>query len=402
MTTTAIPTHVRPEQVFDFDYYAVPGGDRSPHNAWYAWMKEHSPPDIFYSPRYGGHWVVTRGNDLKQILHDHRRFSSRKNSIPYETAKPFLLAPIEYDPPLHTEVKKLQIGSFTPRAIESLEAEMRQLCGELIDPLKPKGKCDFIADFALRMPIDIFLKMMGLPEEDRLKLLDLVETRVRNPSLEAQQRAYVELMAYSVDTVRQRRERPGTDLISQVIGYRLQGRQLTDNEIQGFLMLLWFAGLDTVSSSMGFMMRFLAENPAHRQQLVNDPKLIPNAVEELLRRFGVSLPARVVTEDLDFNGVQMRAGDQVLLPLLLHGLDEQVYLDPLNVDFQRKNAGLHLTFGDGVHRCSGSYLARLELRVFLEEWLARISDFSLDPERPVRTSTGVVNGTLELPLVWQS
>jgi len=163
---------------------------------------------------------------------------------------------------------------------------------------------------------------------------------------------------------------------------------------------MWFAGLDTVSSGMGFMARFLAESPAHRRQLVEDPSLIPNAVEEMLRRFGVSTPSRQVSQDLEVAGVAMKAGDMVLMPVTLYGLDERVYPDPLSVDFRRKDASFSLVFGTGVHRCIGSFLARLELRIFLETWLERIPDFSIAPGQKPRARAGVVNSMLSLPLAW--
>lgn len=392
-----VPAHVPPHLVVDFNYYDQPGGHEDPH---LTWKRLHDGPDIFYTPHYGGHWVITRGEDLKNLFQDHQHFSSSKNSIPY-APRPFKLAPIENDPPEHAELKRLESPAFMPKAVNTLEQDSRELSISLIEGFRAKGECEFVSDFALRMPIGIFMKMAGLPDEDRLMLLEWIEAKVRNPDEQAQRAAYENLVAYTEKVLQLRREKPGRDLISQLMQARFQNRELTHLELLGFVLLLWFAGLDTVSSSMGFIARFLADNPAHRRQLIERPDLIPNAIEELLRRFGVSIPSRVVAEDLVYKGITMKKGDMVLLPVMLHGLDERIYPDPLTVNFTRRNAGMHMTFGDGIHRCIGSYLARTELRVFLEEWLRLIPDFTIKPgEKPV-TSVGVVNGTLRLPLSWK-
>jgi cytochrome P450 len=150
---------------------------------------------------------------------------------------------------------------------------------------------------------------------------------------------------------------------------------------------------------LGFAALFLARNPDHRHQLIQNPDLIPAAAEELLRRFGPSTIARVVTRDVVVHGVQIKEDEQILLPAFLHGLDEIEYEDPLTVNFSRA-AGSHGSFGFGPHRCPGSILARTELKIFLEEWLKRIPDFRVKPGAAVRTSCGMVNGLLDLPLEW--
>jgi cytochrome P450 len=150
---------------------------------------------------------------------------------------------------------------------------------------------------------------------------------------------------------------------------------------------------------MGFFARFLAENPGQRQQLVDDPALIPAAVEELLRRYSIPMVSRRVTRDLELGGVQMKAGDLVILETCLHGLDEQAWQDPMQVDFKRRTTE-HMAFGKGVHKCPGANLARTELRIFLEEWLKRIPNFSTRADDPPVTANGAVMGVIRLPLVW--
>ena len=162
---------------------------------------------------------------------------------------------------------------------------------------------------------------------------------------------------------------------------------------------MFFGGLETVSSALAFIVLFLARNPGHRQQLIDDPALVPDATEEFLRRFGILNLARITTRETQFRGITIAPDEQVLLPLHLASLDDRKFPDPLAVDFLRKRAA-HYTFGTGVHRCLGSNLARPEIRIFIEEWLRRIPDFSVDPDDAPVGKSGVAMTMLRVPLVW--
>ena len=395
MPSLDVPDHVPAGLVRDFNYFDQPDCDGDPHAAW---KLLHDGPDLIYSPHFGGHWVVTRGALMREILQDHDRFSSTRNAIP-SSPSPFRLAPIEYDPPDHTRLKSMGIPSFSPAAVRRFDEEIRAYSNTLIDGFVDRCRCDFVEDYALRMPIDIFMRVAGLPERDRAMLLAAMDDKMRNPDPVVQDRAVSRLIDYSYKVLESRLARPGADLISELItGGESKGA--TRDELLGYITLMWFAGLDTVSSGMGFMARFLAEHPAHRRQLVQEPALIPNAVEELLRRFGVSTPSRIVARDTALDGVTLKAGDMVLVPVTLYGLDERVYPDPLTVDFRRENAALSLVFGTGIHRCIGSFLARMELRIYLETWLEKIPEFEVAPGARPTARAGVVNSMLSLPLAW--
>ena len=211
--------------------------------------------------------------------------------------------------------------------------------------------------------------------------------------------ARLKIAGYGMQKVKERRANPGSDLISTIAIARIDGELLDDFTLTGMITLLLMAGLDTVASTLGFFARFLALNPAHRRQLVADPSLIPNAVEELLRRFPVAILAREVRKDCEFAGVSVKAGEMVVAPTQLYGLDERKFEAPVGVSFTRDKP-IHATFGGGVHRCMGSMLARAELRIFLEEWLKRIPEFSVKPGAKVRVSARAVATITELPLVW--
>jgi cytochrome P450 len=204
---------------------------------------------------------------------------------------------------------------------------------------------------------------------------------------------------YLTPFVERRREHPGDDLLSTIVSSQVSGRALTHDECMNLCTQVLIAGLDTVVNFLGFLMLFLARNPAHRRQLHDAPEQIPAAIEELVRRFGIVSIARLVTRDLDFHGAPLHCGDMILLPTVLHGLDERENADPTRVDFGRSHAR-HSTFGQGAHHCVGAQLARTELRVTVEEWLSRIPEFEVAPGATIACQGGIVGCVSELPLVW--
>ena len=392
-----VPDHVPQHLVVDFDYYNFAGGADDLH---LAWKKLHEGPDIFWTPRNGGHWVVTRADDTEQVFKDYERFTStRGQSIPLQQGR-FPFPPVEYDPPKHTDYRRLMVPYFTPKAVGDLERRARQLTVELIEAFVDRGECEFYSEFALHMPIGIFLGLVNLPDSDRLPLLELADIVVRSGDPQAVQDAFGKTWAYLGQKVAERASSPGADLFSGLMKAEIGGRRLSTEELLGFGSVALFGGLDTVAATLGFVTHFLATHPEHRKQLIDEPTLIPNAVEELLRRFSVANLARSLARDMEFKGVTMKNGDPILAPGVLANLDERRFPDPLSVDFGRKDAIKHLTFGAGAHRCIGSFLARTELKVFLEEWLKRIPDFTVTPGRQPVFKSGKVMAVLELPLSW--
>ena len=396
MKDATIPAHVPPERVRDVDLYNLPGADDDVHLAWKKVQDEN--PDIFYTPRYGGYWIVTRASLLDQIWPDHERFSSRHISIPrIEGAAPQL--PIETDPPVHQHFRAPVSVALSPKAVRILTDRARALAIELIERLRPKGGCEFVHEFAAHLPMEIFLSIVDLPSKDREWLIARAEIMTRGGKVEDKQRALQEIFGYLEEWIRQRREHPGEDLLSRILQIRIGDRPITHEEALSECALVLFGGLDTVAGTMGFIARFLARNPEHRRLLARQPDLIPHAVEELLRRHSIPTISRVLTRDVTIGGVTMKAGDFVQLTTVFHGLDERAWPRPLEVDFGR-DVREHMAFGKGVHKCPGSNLARSEIRVFLEEWLKRIPEFSIAPGDRSVTATGAVAGVLHLPLVW--
>ncbi|WP_417320113.1 cytochrome P450 [Emcibacter sp.] len=390
------PPHVNPEQVVDFDFYhpCEAGGD-----PFLAWKTLQDGPEMVWTPHNGGHWIATRGEQIKELLTDWNQFSSSCAFIPPSPDRPRGL-PLEYDPPEHTPLKRMLAPAFLPKAIRHWSEEARNLAVELIEGFRDRGKCEFIEEFAQQLPIIIFLRILDLPEEDRKPLLDSVNTNLRPASEEARAKSRAFMNDYIDRLIKDRRENPREEILSAALMTEIDGKLLDDDMARGLTSGLLGGGLDTVASSMGWMAMFLAQNPGHRRQLIDDPLLIPNAVQEMLRRFSIPNIARVVREDMEYHGASLKAGEQVLMSGCLHAMDPEIFADPMTVDFTRKNAPRHMSYSTGIHRCIGAQLANQELGIFLEEWLARIPDFGLDPEDPPEMVTGIAHGINRLPLIW--
>jgi cytochrome P450 len=290
---------------------------------------------------------------------------------------------------------------MSPKAVNTLAVGARELAIQLIEGFKPRGHCEFVSEFAEHLPIAIFMAMVDLPVEDREELLKIAGGVVRPETPEHRTESLIALREYGMAKLRARRADPGADLISTLGTATIDGRLLADDELAGMLTLLLLAGLDTVASMLSYFAMFLARNPGHRRQLLEKPELIPNAVEELLRRYGISVIGREVIADIDFAGVRLNEGDMIVSSVSLGNLDPALLPDSLEVDFERKSPR-HVTFGGGPHRCMGSMLARAELRIFLEEWLPRIPDFEIAPDAKLETRVGAVATIQRLPLVWRT
>lgn len=396
--TISRPAHVPAHLVHDFDLYQPEGAEIDFH---LALAKLHAPgvPDIFWTPRNGGHWVLTRGEDIHHVFADYERFSSQNLTVPKSTAPSVPLYPIFLDPPEHQTFRALINSWFAPKAVAAYEEKARAIAIELIEALKPRGKCDFVTDFAQHLPIQVFMSIVNVPPSDREQLLEWADNMVRPEKLEDVHATLAKIFRYAASKIAERRANPGEDLISKLTQAQVHGRPMTDPEITGMVSLILIGGMDTVVSAIAFGANFLASSAAHRQRLVAQPDLIPKAVDELLRRFPVVNQGRLVRNDTTFKGVEMKAGEMVILPTTLANIDERRFPNPLAVDFDRATP-VHSTFGNGAHRCPGSNLGRTEMKIFLQEWLKRIPDFRIDPASKVGVRSGV-NGTLySLPLVW--
>ena len=388
------PKHVPPEMVVDFDVYNPPGGKLDLHGAW---RKLQDGPDIVWAPYHGGHWIFTRARDIDFAQRNHDPFSMRDVTMP-AGMRPTRGLPLESDPPEHGPLRAILNPWFSPKRIGDLKDFTRVLAIELIEGFKPRGECEFMSEFALLLPIAIFMRLTNLPMEDRVGLLRSAQKATRGTPTEVGE-SFTEMMAYLGPVIVQRRIHPGDDVLSAVIHAKVDGKPLSDSDMMSMLLILLFGGLDTVASTMGFIANFMAGSAAHRQQLIQQPQLIDRAIEELMRRFPPSSTARTLTRDYEYNGVHLKSGEKVYISTLLAGMDVRRYDNAWEIDFTRADV-THSSFGAGPHRCPGSLLAKLEIKLFLEEWLARIPDFQVKASDPVVFGTGQVNCVERLVLTW--
>ena len=390
-----IPSHVPKELVVDLDIYALPKGGEDPQ---LAWMDFCGKGPLVYSPHNGGHWVATTAEDIAAMFRDPKRFSSEEVSIPAHAGQ--RLVPIESDPPFHADYRANIQRILAPTAVAALENEIRALAVSLIESFRLKGECEFVSEFGLKLPLIVFLKIMGLPEDDRLYLRELTEAFARHPDPDEKGRAYGEIVSYLNDWIARRTAAPGNDAISQLIQAKVGGRVYTREEVSSTSALALFGGLDTVASSLAFWVLHLAEHPEHRDYVRGQKGNLLPVIEELMRRFAIPSMGRIVTEDLVYKGVQMKHGDRLLLSPIIHNLDEVVAVHPEQVDFTRP--ARQIGFGTGSHICVGAHLARCEFKIFLEEWLARIPDFEVISDRPLIKRAAPTNSVDELWLRWDA
>lgn len=392
-----VPPHVSRERVVDFDYLHPPGMEDG--DVYTAWKRLHDGPDIIWTPRNGGHWILTRGADIRYVQENFEVFSHEVFTIPRGSSTVHM-PPLTVDPPLHARYRAVINPFFTPNRIAGMRERVEKLTIGLANSLKPAGGCEFVNAFARIMPVEMFLGIVDLPLENRAEFVEWGVTFITSTNAREKLGAQEKVVAYLRKILEERTTNPGDDLLSRIAAWRGNARYQGEHEVIGMAMLVFFGGLDTVANMLSFIVRHLAQHPEHRQRLREHPEIIPQAVEEFVRRFGLSNTGRLVTRDFDYKGVRFMKDEMVMVPIALSSMDERLYDDPLTIDLDRRP--VHSTFGNGPHRCVGAPLARTELAVFLEHWLRIIPDFQLDPRHPPVTHSGAVNGVDSLHLVWNA
>lgn len=403
------PPHVPDALVYDFDYFLDPAFNANPHDRVFDIVR--SAPPIFWTPRQGGHWVLASHAANFEASRDWDSFSSAFFS-PEQRARMAAMmpkgaphipqpVPINVDPPEHAKYRAPVQGPFSPKAVMALEADIRALAVRLIEKIKGRGQCEFMSEVAEPMPVQVFLKMMGLPLDRQAEYRALVREQLSSIDPDpAKGVVKLQNIAASMrQTMLDRRDDPKDDLISLLWNARIDGRSTTMDDMENYGVLLFIAGLDTVMNGMGFGVRHLATDLPLQDRLRENPDLISTAVEEMLRRYTFTLPMRRVAKDLTFEGVEMKEGERALMFLPGADLDPKEFADPGRFDLDRENT-VHIAFNSGPHRCLGSHLARAELRVLYQEMLARLPQFRLDPAKPPKFHGGNVVGVDSLSLVW--
>lgn len=390
-----------PDWTTDFDVMD-PAYVRDPFPIWDD-LRDRCP--VAHTERHGGSWLPTRYADVAAIAHDIDHFSSREVAVirvPVEGEDPFPagLPPISSDPPIHTWSRRLLLPWFSHKRVEGYEAYTRSLCQRLIDGFLATGQADAAGDYAQQIPVRIIALVLGVPESMSDEFTGWVRDVLEFAHIkERQQRGQDALVAYFIEQIEHRRANPGDDIISELLRTEIDGEPVSDAHVLGTAALTLIAGVDTTWSAIGSSLWHLATNPDDRRRMVADPEVWPFAIEELLRAYSPVTMARYVTGDLEFAGCPMKEGDHILLNFPAANRDPEAFPDADQVIIDRKH-NRHIAFGVGIHRCAGSNLARMELRVALEEWLARIPEFRLADPEAVTWAGGQVRGPRQLPVVF--
>ncbi|MCB2073311.1 MAG: cytochrome P450 [Novosphingobium sp.] len=399
-----IPPHVPKDLIFETGLTTGPEFLANPHD-FMAKMHEKYPP-IFYD--VGNHinaWMATKHEDALFVLRHADIFSNEgATPFPRDPNDYFYFIPIEIDPPHHRKYRNIVDPLFSPKGVMQLEGLIRQRARDLLDDFAGApgegGECEFTTAFGRPLPVSVFLDIMGLPQDMRDTFVswavDLLHAR--DPAVMG--KAFLNITTYIKEAIAEKKANPDEGVVSRIAHAIVDGKPLSDKEVFGFVVFLFIGGLDTVFATLNNIWLWLARNPDRVQEIIDRPdEDIDNIVEELLRRWSVTFSGRVLAQDYEMRGVQMKKGDRITCVLPACNFDPEVFPNPTEVDFDRPRKTI-LAFTVGVHSCMGGHLARLEIKIALQEWLKRIPKFSLKPGAEIEYRPGGVIGPETLPLVW--
>ena len=386
----------------DFDH-TDPTWVADPYPIWDD-LRDRCP--VAHSDRYGGTWLPTRHVNVSRIANDHEHFTSRAVLVtegrpgPQAPPAPIGVAPpITSDPPFHQHARRLLLPAFSPKAINALEGFTAELCNELLDRVAGATELDGAVDYAQHIPVAVIARMLGFPPEDGDLFREFVHTIIESVDLPFEERvaSFGPISDYFLAQVEDHRAHPRDDLTSYLLEVEIAGKKLEDRHVFGTMILLLAAGIDTTWSAIGASLWHLASHPDDRRRLVAEPELVPTAIEEFLRAYSPVTMARLVKEDFEFEGCPMKQDEWILLSFPAANRDPAAFdrADEVVID---RSVNRHLAFGLGIHRCVGSNLARMELRVAVERFVARYPEFSLADPSQVTWARGQVRGPRTLPL----
>ena len=386
----------------DFDH-AVPEYNERAHEIWAEFQSSGCP--VAHSDRYGGLWAPFTHEMVHEIAYDTEHFTSQ--GVVVNTGRPLIEAPvgpappITSDPPFHNIARRLLLPPFSPKVIAAWEPEVRRLCRDLLDRMGEitpgESVVDAAVQYAQSIPVNVIARMLGFPTEDEELFREFVHDvleRINEP-VEARLEFMQRLDDYLTAQIEEHRENPRDDLTSYLLGVDIEGQKLSIEHVRGSIVLLLVAGIDTTWSAIGSSIWHLGTHPDDLRRLVEEPEVMLFALEEFLRAYAPVTMARLVKDDHDFHGCPMKANDWVLLPFPAANRDPAQFDRATEFVIDRQE-NRHGAFGLGIHRCLGSNLARLELKVAVEEFVARFPSFAVDSD--VTWSVGQIRGPRRLPV----
>jgi hypothetical protein len=377
-------------------------------NPFPIWDDLRARCPVAHSDRYGGTWLPVRQEDIAAVAYDTDNYTSRSVVVsevrpgPDDLPAPIGLAPpITSDPPFHALARRMLLPAFSPKPIAALEPFTRELCRSLLDATAGQPEFDAAVEYAQHIPLRVIIGMLGFPQEDADIFRKFIHQVLEDVDMSPEERQAViadgEIDAYMDARIAEHLAEPRDDLTTFLLNAELDGHRLLPEHVRGTMVLLMIAGIDTTWSAIGAALWHLASHPDDRHRLASEPQLMDTAVEEFLRAYAPVTMARLVARDHQLGGQQLREGDWLLLPFPAGNRDPDAFADPDQVQLDRAD-NRHAAFGLGIHRCLGSNLARMELRVALEEWLARYPDFELADPAAVTWSSGQVRGPRTIPV----
>lgn len=370
----------------------------------YRVLREEAP---LYHNAERGFWALSRHADVLAAFRDHETWSNRQGvSLDDVGDAPQVMSFLGMDPPEHGRLRTLVSRGFTPRRVAALEPRIRELATHYIDAFIERGSCDFVDEFAGKLPMDVVSEMLGVPPGDRDELRLWSDTVLHREEGLAEvppagREAAARLIGYFAKHVQERRKRPGNDDLSDaLIRAEIDGDRLEDFDIIAFLFLMVIAGNETTTKLLANALYWLQRNPDQRALVHEDPARIPGWVEETLRYDASSqLIARTATRDVELHGGRIPEGAKVALLIGSANRDDRVFRDPDRYDVLR-DEGASLAFGQGMHFCLGASLARLEARVSLEELQRRLPDYRIDEGGLARVHSSNVRGFSKMPIAF--
>jgi cytochrome P450 len=396
---------VKPVQSWETDWdHADPAYNQ---NAPQIWDQLRGTCPVAHTDRYGGAWLPVSHADVSAVARDTDHFSSEGAVLANKPPRDQWVSmapiggapPITSDPPFHADARRLLLPAFSPQVVAEWEPEIRRLCNELIDNMGNVDTVDAAVQYAQNIPVYVIARMLGLPLEDSDYFRETVHMVLEEIGAEFGERqgAFEKLDAYLTMHVQDHIDNPKDDLIGFLLNAKIYDQPLSPQHVVGTIILLMVAGIDTTWSSIGSSIWHLAQHPSDLHRMVSEPELLPTAIEELLRMYAPVTMARIVSQDAEIGGCPVKQGDSVLLPFPAANRDPEVFPDADKVIIDREE-NRHVAFGLGIHRCLGSNLARLELRVAVQVFIQRFPKFELADPSAVTWSLGQVRGPRKLPV----
>jgi cytochrome P450 len=399
-----IPSHVPQSAIGSYPFGPFSPVEADPFDVLIP--RIHEGPDVFYAPRshpYGfGCWVFRRADEIRKAFLDNEHFSTADTvRLSQYLGETWDLIPTGIDPPEHTKYRKLLNPLFSPSRMVALDGQVREEANRLMDRIVLRGECDFMRDFAVPFPVAIFLRLLGMSLDEMDQYVEWEHITVHNSDPARKGEAVVAICDSLKAAIRERKAAPKDDVLSALVTARIDGEELDEMELLRTALNLFLAGLDTVTSTAGWMFKHLATHPQDQARLRADPAIFDGAVEEMLRAFAPVTVSRVCAKDFTAsNGCLIKAGDRVLLSTPIAARDPDAYPDPNRIDLDRQP--IHMTFAYGIHRCLGSHLARRELQIGLETFIKRLPPFRLATNTPPPMYFGFVLGITSLPITWKN